>query len=317
MFDRRLSHVVAAARHGSFTAAAGRVGVTQSAITKSIAELERELGYQLFNRTLRGTMLTDEGRIFVERAARLLDDAKQLMRGSTDDHNPYSGVLRVGVCPASLELQLLEPTTLLLSRYPDIRVDISGASFERMVQQLRTGAVDVALGYEAAFAEQADFRLEPLPALETALFVRRGHPLLECSPVTPKDISAYPFVTPSDSLPYAARIRNFYEDQDIDARRQIHTVDYFPLVKRLVSRTAAVSVIVRKATHSEAFKSRFAVLDYTDPFPPAALCCAVRTRWEPRATVRAFIKACREALQPAAGSPAAGQAAADRIASSG
>ena len=45
MLDPRLNHVVAAAQQGSFTAAARAVGVTQSAITKSIAELERQLGY--------------------------------------------------------------------------------------------------------------------------------------------------------------------------------------------------------------------------------------------------------------------------------
>ncbi len=44
MLDRRLQYVVSTARYGSFTAAAERIGVTQSAITKSVADLERQLG---------------------------------------------------------------------------------------------------------------------------------------------------------------------------------------------------------------------------------------------------------------------------------
>ncbi len=45
MIDRRLQYIVSTARFGSFTAAAERVGVTQSAITKSVADIERQLGY--------------------------------------------------------------------------------------------------------------------------------------------------------------------------------------------------------------------------------------------------------------------------------
>ena len=65
MLDPRLNHVVAAAQQGSFTAAARVVGVTQSAITKSIAELERQLGYLIFHRTSRGALLTDQGRALI------------------------------------------------------------------------------------------------------------------------------------------------------------------------------------------------------------------------------------------------------------
>src|ERR1700733_7638498 len=98
LIDPRFTHVVSVAREGSFTAAASAVGVTQSAITKSVADLEARLGYLLFHRTSRGALLTEEGREFVERASRLLEDAKDLLQpGSRED--PYSGVLSIGICP--------------------------------------------------------------------------------------------------------------------------------------------------------------------------------------------------------------------------
>ncbi len=177
MLDARLNHVVAAAQQGSFTAAARVVGVTQSAITKSIAELERQLGYLIFHRTSRGALLTVEGRVFVDRATRLLEDAKDLLRGPSAREDAYAGPLRIGVCPASLEWQLVEPATALLARHPSIRLDVSGAGFERVAQQLRNGDIDVALGFDEAFAERADFRREPLPAAPTVLFARKDHPL--------------------------------------------------------------------------------------------------------------------------------------------
>jgi DNA-binding transcriptional LysR family regulator len=57
--DVRLKHAVAVAKCGSFTAAAKLIGVTQSAVTRAVADLERQLGYDLFHRTARGAFLTD------------------------------------------------------------------------------------------------------------------------------------------------------------------------------------------------------------------------------------------------------------------
>ena len=300
MLDPRLNHVVAAAQQGSFTAAARVIGVTQSAITKSIAELERQLGYLIFHRTSRGALLTDEGRVFVDRARRLLEDAKALLSEHAPHEDAFAGVLRVGVCPASLEWQLVEPLTALLARHPNLRFDVSGASFERMAQQLRNGDVDVAIGFEDAFAERPDFKREPLPSAPTVLFARKDHPILRQAPQGAAEIAAYPFVSPTDSRPYGARIRDIFESQGVDARSRIHTVDYFPLVKRIVATSDAISVVATAYTQTAAFKRAFAVLETQSQPPEARLCVAIRARWAPRPAVRAFISACRVSFAPEA-----------------
>lgn len=294
MLDRRLVHVVATARYGSFTAAAGSVGVTQSAITKSIAELERQLGYVIFNRTARGVSLTEEGRSFVERATRLLDDANELLKGKSGDNDPYAGVLRIGVCPASMEWLMVEPVSLLVQRHPKLRLDISASSFEHMVQQLRTGSVDVALGIEAAFSEQPDFRRDSLGTLESTFYVRKGHPLLDYEEVTPHDIAQHVMITPSLTRPYGTVFREIYESQGVAANSRMHIIDHFAIAKRIVSRTDAIGVVAVPYTELDVFKQRFSTIPYRGPLQQASLCCAVRARWEVRPAVRAFMKACRE-----------------------
>jgi DNA-binding transcriptional LysR family regulator len=304
MIDPRLKHVVAAARRGSFTAAARAIGVTQSAVTKSIGELERQIGYPIFHRTARGAILTEHGRDFVERTLRLLEDARDLLREPDGQEDPFAGVLRIGVCPASLEWRLVEPITALITRHPSIRFDISGASFERMAQQLRNGAVDVAVGFEDAFSDHADFRRQPLAPLNTTIFVRLGHPLLEVDSPTTADIARYEYVTPSDSRPYGARIRDLYESQGVDSRARIHVVDYFPLVKRIVANSNAIGVVAAAYTRTAAFQRRFGAIDVVNRFPPAPLCCAVRAKREPTPAVRAFMNACRVSLSSAPSIPA-------------
>jgi DNA-binding transcriptional LysR family regulator len=296
MLDPRLNHVVASARHGSFTAAANAVGVTQSAITKSIAELERQVGYLIFHRTSRGIMLTEEGGAFVERASRLLEDARELLREPSGQEDAFAGILRIGVCPTSLEWQLLEPLTRLLLRHPSIHFDLSGASFERMAQQLRNGAVDVAIGFDAAFREHADFRREPLAPLRTLMFARKDHPIFSVGQITGAELARYDFVTPSDSRPYGTIIREIYESQGVDAQGHIHTIDYFPIVKRIVANSDAFSMAALEYVNTSAFAKRFAVVNVPNPPAHAPLCCALRARWEPKPAVRAFIITCRSML---------------------
>lgn len=301
MLDPRLNHVVAVARAGSFTAAANAVGVTQSAVTRSIADLERQIGYAIFVRTARGALLTEQGRDFAERAQKLLEDSNQLLRSPQAGEDAYAGVLRIGVCPASMEFRLIEPLAALLKRHPSVRVDISGSSVERMVQQLRNGAVDIAVGFDAAFADWPDLRRHEIfnedPGL---LFVRRSHPILDNRRASLKSLAKYDFVSPSDSRPYGAIIRALYEDQGLDWRKHIHVVDFFPIVKRIVATTDAIGVmVVGYADRAPAFNAQFSVLAGLNPFAVAApLCCAVRARWEVRPAARAFISILQGARSP-------------------
>lgn len=292
MLDHRLNHAVAVARAGSFTGAAGLVGVTQSAITRSIADLERQVGYSIFVRTPRGAILTEQGRDFIERAQKLLEDTKDLLLRPQANEDAYAGVLRIGVCPASLEFRLIEPLARLLKKYPSIKLDVSGGVFERMVQQLRNGAIDVAVGFEAAFADWPDLRRHRIPNEEGGvLFVRRGHPILKERRPSAKALAKYDFVSPSDSRPYGAVVRAIYEDQGIDWRKRVHVIDFFPLVRKIVAATDAIGVMVLStADQPAAFKDEFVTLASITTFAePAPMCCALRARWEPRPAVKAFM----------------------------
>ena len=296
MIDARLVHVVAVAREGSFTAAAQSVGVTQSAITKSIADLERRTGCMLFHRTARGAVPTEEGRDFVQRAARMLADAHELLDGPYGGKDPYAGLLSVVICPASLEWLTVEPLAALLLRYPSVHVDVMGATFERAVQLLRSGSVDVAVGYDAAFGDWPDVARVDLTTLPAQLFVRKQHPLLGCAEVTERDIANYDFVSPSESRPYGSIFRNIYQHRGVDWQTRIHTVDYFPLACRIVAQSDAIGVVAASYSSTRRFQEKFEVLASFDQQDEALLCCATRTRWKPKPAVQAFIELMQSGL---------------------
>ena len=295
MFDRRLEHVIAVAREGSFTKAAARVGITQSGLTKSIADLERELGFSLFYRTARGILTTEQGREFIDRASRLLEDARLLLHGD-GEKDPFAKTLRIGVCPASLEWLLADPLAALLRRHSNLIFDVVGSNFERGVQLLRSGGVDIAVGFDAAFAEWSDLKRTPMAAMSAVPFVRKGHPILKLRPSRRSRLAAYDLVAPSDSRPYGSIVRGVYENADMPWQRRVHMIDHFAIVRRLVATSDAIGVATEEYASSPGFAANFARVPGPNPFPPLPMCCAIRSKWEPAPPVKAFLRVMQERL---------------------
>ncbi len=292
MLDPRLKYVVAVAREGSFTAAAAAVGISQPAVTKSIADLEREIGYAIFYRTAGGAVPTEEGRSFIERTARVLDDVRELLRTPLKYSDPYAGTLRIGVCPAPLEWQLVDTLDILLQQHPSIRLEVSGASFERVVHQLHSNAIDIAVGFDEAFAGWPEFVRKPIGSLESTLFVRKGHPLLQ-RPVSLDALAEFDFLSPSESKPYGDAIRKIYDRVGVSWQKKVHIMDYFPATARLVKTSDAIAMVNRAYARSETFLRSFATFEHPDFFPPSPLCCALRARREPTPASRAFMATIR------------------------
>lgn len=296
MLDPRLNHFVAVVRCGSFTAAARDVGVTQSAVTKSIADLERQLGHELFQRTTRGVKVTDTGRDIAERAARLLDDARELLRGSSSQNGALSGVLRIGVCPASLEWCLPEPVARFSNRYRNMRFETTGASVIRTIQHLQNGGNDVVIGFEAALAEWPDIQIERVGTMQIVPFVRRGHPLSGTRCLTTTELTGYDWVSPSDARPFSDILSELYDGDADQWRDHLHLIDSFSVARRLVASSDAIGIASTADLSVPGFDNDFVVLNGGGLFEAEPVCCATRARRDPSYAMRAFISAVRQAF---------------------
>ncbi len=289
MLDRRLLHVVAVAHATSFSGAAKKFGITQSGITRSIADLEHELGYALFHRNGRGVTLTERGRDFVERAGKLIEDTRTLFAGG-EDLDPYARSLRIGVAPSSLEWRLADPLSALIGRHSSLRFEVLGASVERCVHQLRSGAVDVAFGFERAFAEWSDLKLKQVGVICAVLYVRKGHPMLHGSVVSRAELATYDCVMPSDSRPFGNIVRDLFESEGVAWQRHLHVTDHQMIARRMVARSNAFALTSKEVASSEGFAELFECIPVEGLFDPFPVSCATRARWELSLPVKAFLQ---------------------------
>lgn len=109
----------------SFSKAAQQLGISATAASRQVAELEARLGTRLLQRTTRRSYLTDQGRSYYERCARILRDVEEAeLALSSAAENPR-GVLRINA-PLSFGLHhLTEPFHEYMTRYPDVKLEVS------------------------------------------------------------------------------------------------------------------------------------------------------------------------------------------------
>ena len=107
----------------SFVAAGQKLGVSASAVGKTIARLELSLGVRLFHRTTRKVTLTDEGRDFYDRCHRILEDLHEAQTVLSESAQTPRGRLRVSL-PAIGYRFLLPVLPEFTERYPDIELDL-------------------------------------------------------------------------------------------------------------------------------------------------------------------------------------------------
>nr|WP_299354868.1 LysR family transcriptional regulator [uncultured Shimia sp.] len=268
----KLKYVVAVDRVGSISAAAKSMHVTQSAVTKAVADVEADLGFALFDRRARGVVATVAGRDFVDRAARILSDMDQLVDDARTGRDSRDRVLRIGISPPSLEGLMNRAIRDLVLSHAEVRVQLRGVPFEGGMQLLRQGDLDTLIASEGPGAAHAGFVSESLPPLHAHLFARKGHPL-SGRKLTAADVAGYPIITPDLSGPHVTPIRRILSFLDGDPTRGLHVLENFPMASGIIERSDAVGTVTEAYVKSQAFRSRFEVLEFDmgEPLPMALI----------------------------------------------
>lgn len=176
----KLNHirdVIAVAERGSLRSAARHLNIAQPAITRSIRELEHELGAVLFVRHANGVVLTPMGKTFLRRATavqleleRTKDEIQQLKGVKT-------GSVAVGLSTAAHVALLPRVLRPFAKTYPDVQLRIAEGLFPAMEAELGDGSIDFYVGPLAEDSVSREFAVEKLFDNRRIVVGRRHHPL--------------------------------------------------------------------------------------------------------------------------------------------
>lgn len=195
---QQLRQVIALAEHGSFVRAAAALHISQPALSRSIQNLERGFGAELFQRASSGVVPTDRGRLYIERARDLLRLAEDLERDVRSDRSLSAGKVAVGCGPFVAESFMALAIANLMARYPQVVIRVHSAPWDELLPRLRSRELDFFISETSTLQREADLHIEQLPGRHSLHFVARaGHPLTRQATVSVADVLAYPFVVPS------------------------------------------------------------------------------------------------------------------------
>ncbi len=147
--SRRLRVLCEVARHGSFSAAAESLGYTQPAISRQIATLEAEVGAVLVRRVPKGAVLTDAGRLLVDRAESILarlEDVESELRALA---GLEGGRLRMSTFASAASSIVPLAIAAFRERYPSVELSIQMSDPVESIPRLRAGELDLALSHDA------------------------------------------------------------------------------------------------------------------------------------------------------------------------
>lgn len=175
-----------AAELGSFSKAANRIDVKTSTVSRYVSELERDLGIALFNRSTRGLVLTEGGRVFREHAVvviKTLDDAREIT--SSLNTSPR-GLLRVTM-PRSFGLRhVIRHLPEFMDRYP--KIDVDAVMTDDTVNVIDSG-IDLAI--RIGVLPDSDLMARQLAVQRRIVCASPAYVAQHGTPATPDDLTAH------------------------------------------------------------------------------------------------------------------------------
>jgi DNA-binding transcriptional LysR family regulator len=202
-----LRYFLAVVRTGSVSAAAQRLRVAASAVSRQIANLERELDAALFERRPQGMILTQSGQSLAAYAQRLELESEQVVNEIRELHGAGRGLVRLGVTEGFAVSFIPETIYAFRQRHPDVAFDVKVMPSQVVTESIRTGTMD--LGLTFVLQPERGVSIAWQCATRTYAFVAPHHPLAKMASVTIEDIFAHP-VAMLDSETTVRKIVDMY-----------------------------------------------------------------------------------------------------------
>ena len=184
---RTLRSFLAVAREGNVTRAARSLHITQPALSRQLAELERELGCELLLRESRGVTLTDEGMLLRKRAEEIVllaDRTEQEIRSPEAD---IEGDVWVGGGETRAMVLIADVAQELSLRYPGLRLRLHSGNADDVIERVEKGLLD--FGLIIGREPQAQYDSLQLPWQDRwGVLMRRDDPLAGCASLTTEDL---------------------------------------------------------------------------------------------------------------------------------
>lgn len=218
---QQLKYIITVAECGSITSAAGKLLVTQPSLSKSVSELEKEMGITIFYRNNRGVYLSEEGAKFLSYARQVIEQAELLEQQYKEKEN----VRRVFAVSAQHYAFVVNAFVALVKEYGNNKYEFTlreSRTYD-IVEDVRTSRSELGILFLSNFnreiilriIQNADLKFVSLFTVKPHVFVSSENPLAKKSKIILEDLKVFPRLT------YEQGINNsFYYSEELHSTEE-------------------------------------------------------------------------------------------------
>ncbi|VVD33736.1 LysR family transcriptional regulator [Paraburkholderia dioscoreae] len=294
---RQLDALRAVAEAGSLHEAARRLFLTQPAISRSIRELEVELGMQLLTRSANGATLTPFAHQVLKRVFVVQREIGRIMEDAQTARGELGGRLTLAVTPPAATRALADSLIELTAARPGVKLDVIEWRGENIADGLRNGTIDVAIFTQYGEPKNAAFAWTRLYELDVQLTIAASYQ--GCETLTVEQIHALPWLlldSPTDESSFVATL---FGERGMPLPEHITRCSSMNLYLELSMQMPAVAVFTSLATpllSQRAHKGLLKLLNLTEPAPKVGMYLAYSSEELLTATAEDFIRRLRAKL---------------------
>jgi DNA-binding transcriptional LysR family regulator len=282
----------------SFSRGAAMNGISQSAASQHVQELERGLGVELLDRSTRPLVVTQAGRLYADFCRDILhrkDDFEVALQRLKQE---VEGTLRVASIYSVGLSEMVEIEKEFARRQPEAKLEVEYLRPERIYEAVLAGEVDLGLiSYPEA---RRDITVIPWRREEMVLAVAPSHPLARRGEaISPSELNGADFISFDDDLPIRRHMDRFLKEHGVEVNIALH-FDNIQMIKEAVTHRVGVSIMPVRTMRDDIQQGRLAAVRIADAtlFRPLGIIHRKKKRFH--RVAQAFLDLLREEPYPEA-----------------
>jgi len=276
---RQLRYALSVAKERSFTKAARRLNISQSAVSEQVKLLEDEIGFQLFRRTSGGVETTDRGRTFLYESERVMGDLLSLSDTARRLRGALQDSLMIGMGSGMAQIFIPRLFSDLRADLPGVRLEIKTAPTRNIFSELHEERIDAGIAIESDPDRlPAGLVFDRLIDAEMVLITHPRHPLARAKqPVDIARLLAEPFIMSELTVGYGELVLSLFADLGIKPDI-LAVVDNIETIKIIVQSEGGIAIVPRACADNEV---TLGVLKALAIAPPRNVALSLFRRREP------------------------------------
>lgn len=210
----------------NITRASQRLNISQPAISKSIKNLESQLGGELFIRTQKGVVLTEEGKIFYNHIKKAIDNINNAENEFTNLINLNTGSIRIGVSTTITEKYLLPYLKLFHEMYSNIKIHMYVDISNELLDKLRNGNIDLAIIHTLEKDYGYDINIKQIKKIHNCFVVSSFYNELLDKEISIKELKNYPIIIQTQGSNSRDYIEKIELENNISFNNNIESSSY-------------------------------------------------------------------------------------------